>query len=54
MKYEANYIGYELGNFLPPDYQGHEKCDVFFCYCRIQCPIAVQIPFVLNWENQDF
>ena len=30
MRYEANYIGYELGNFLPPDYQGHEKCDVFF------------------------
>lgn len=28
--YKANYIGYELGNFLLPDYKGHEKCDVFF------------------------
>ena len=30
MGYKADYIGYELGNFLHPRYQGHEKCDVFF------------------------
>lgn len=38
MKYEANYIGYELGNFLPPSYQGNEKCDVFFLLLQNPMP----------------
>lgn len=38
MRYEANYIGYELGNFLPPEYQGHEKCDVFFLLLQNPIP----------------
>lgn len=38
MKYEANYIGYELGNFLPPGYQGNEKCDVFFLLLQNPMP----------------
>lgn len=38
MRYEADYIGYELGNFLLPDYRGHEKCDVFFLLLQKPIP----------------
>ena len=38
MRYKADYIGYELGNFLHPRYQGHEKCDVFFLLLQNPAP----------------
>lgn len=38
MEYKANYIGYELGNFLPPMYKGCEKAGVFFLL--LQKPIS--------------
>lgn len=38
MRYKADYVGYELGNFLPPDYRGHENCDVFFLLLQNPSP----------------
>lgn len=38
MRYKADYIGYELGYFLLPDYTGHEKCDVFFLLLQNPIP----------------
>lgn len=38
MHYKSDYIGYELGNFLLPDYKGHENCDAFFLLLQNPSP----------------